>query len=357
MSAPAQPVPADRLRDFAADAGRVAGLAGVDVELFAASLVEADLRGIDTHGVVRIPAYVEGYRRGLLNPRAELRQVRRRGAVAVYDADNGLGGIVGQQLMDIAVELAREHGVGYVAARNSNHAGMLAQHVLRAVGQGMAGYFVSNGPPVMAGWGGRDPLVSNNPVAYGFPAGRHPAIVLDMACSAVARGKVRQAAQNGTAIPAGWAIDEDGRPTTDPHAAMRGLVLPMAGHKGYGLAVVNEMLAAVLPGALLSADVSPAFLREGAEALDSWQVGHLAVAMDVEAFLDRADYLRRTDELIDRCKASTPAPGAGEVLVPGEPEWRLRTERLRGGVPISATTRALLDRAADRWGIRRVGAA
>jgi LDH2 family malate/lactate/ureidoglycolate dehydrogenase len=351
------PIEAGALRVFASDAGRFAGLPESTVDLFASSLVEADLRGIDTHGSVRTPAYVEGYRRGLLNPKAELREVRRRGAVAVYDADNGLGGIVGQQIMDVAVDLAREHGVGYVAARNSNHAGMLAQHVLRAVDQGMAGFFVSNGPPVMAGWGGRDPLVSNNPMAYGFPAGRYPAIVLDMACSAVARGKVRQAAQNDAPIPEGWAIDDQGRPTTDPHAAMRGLVLPMAGYKGYGLAVVNEMLSAVLPGALLSADVSPAFLREGADALDSWQVGHLAVAMDIEAFLDRADYLRRTDELIERCKSSRVAPGVAEVLVPGEPEWRLRAQRLRDGVPLSATTRAMLDRAAERWGIGPVAAA
>jgi L-2-hydroxycarboxylate dehydrogenase (NAD+) len=351
------PIPAGDLQTFARAAGQHAGLEESTVELFANSLVEADLRGIDTHGVVRTPAYVDGYLRGYLNPKARLRRIRGRGAVAVYDADNGLGGIVGQQAMDLAVELAREHGVGYVAVRNSNHAGMLAQHVLRAVDAGMAGYFVSNGPPVMAAWGGRDPMVSNNPMAYGFPAGRYPAVVLDMACSAVARGKVRQAAQNDVAIPADWAIDADGHPTTDPHAAMRGLVLPMAGYKGYGIAIVNELLSAVLPGALLSADVSSAFLREGAEALDSWQVGHLAVALDIDTFADRADYLRRTDELIERCKGSRLAPGVTEVLVPGEPEWRRRDERLRTGIPVSATTRALLDQAATRWGIEPLAVA
>lgn len=349
--------PRERLLDFAAAAGRHAGLDESAVDLFAESLVEADLRGIDTHGVVRTPAYVEGFLRGHLNPTPRLREVRRKGAVAVYDVDNGLGGIVGQQLMDIAVDLARTHGVGYVAAHNGNHAGMLAQHVLRAVDQGMVGQFVSNGPPVMAGWGGRDPLVSNNPIAYGFPAGRFPAIVLDMACSAAARGKIRQAALNDVPIPPDWATDEEGRPTTDPHAAMRGLVLPMAGYKGYGLAVVNEMLSAVLPGALLSADVSSAFLREGAEALDAWRVGHLAVALDVEAFMDLTEYLRRTDELIERCKASRTAPGFDEVLVPGEPEWRRRAERLRDGIPVAASALAMLDQAAQRWGIDPLGAA
>jgi LDH2 family malate/lactate/ureidoglycolate dehydrogenase len=347
-------VPAEHLRAFAVEAGDYAGLPGSTIDLFASSLVEADLRGIDTHGIVRAPAYVEGYRRGYLNPGAKLKEQRGRGAVRVYDGDNGLGGIIGQQAMDIAVDLATEHGVGYVAVRNSNHAGMLAQHVLRAVDRGMVGYFVSNGPAVMAGWGGREPLISNNPMAYGFPAGRYPPIVLDMACSAIARGKLRQAAQNDTPIPPDWATDDEGRPTTDPHAGMRGLVLPMAGHKGYGLAVVNELLSAVLPGALLSVEVSTAFLEEGAEALDSWRVGHLAVALDVDAFGDRADYLRRTDELIARCKASRPAPGVAEVMVPGEPEWRNREERLREGVPVSATTRALLDRAAAYWGIGRL---
>jgi LDH2 family malate/lactate/ureidoglycolate dehydrogenase len=344
-------VAADDLRDFVRRAAGHAGLEASTVDLFTAALVEADLRGVDTHGVVRVPAYVRGYLAGELNPGHRLRLEHGRGAVRIVDADNGLGCVVGQEVMDLAVTLAQDHGVGVVAVRNSNHAGMLAQHVLRAVDRRMVGYFVSNGPPVMAGWGGREPLISNNPMAYAFPAGRYPPIVLDMACSAIARGKLRQAAQNDVAIPLGWAIDDLGRPTTDPHAGMRGLVMPMAGHKGYGLAVANEVLSGVLPGAKLSFEVSDAFLREGATTLDSWGVGHLAVAMDVTAFGDYDEYLRRVDELISRCKRSAAAPGHDEVLIPGEPEWRVRAERLAHGVPVSASTLELLDEAARDWGI------
>jgi LDH2 family malate/lactate/ureidoglycolate dehydrogenase len=344
-------VDVDAVRAFVARAAEHAGLPAQDVPLFVESLVEADLRGIDTHGIVRVPAYVRGFKQGLINPRPNITTLRRRGAVAVLDADNGLGGIVGQRAMDLAMELATASGVGVVAVRDSNHAGMLAQHVIRASNDGLIGYFVSNGPAVMPAWGGRDPAISNNPVAWAFPRTDADAIVFDMACSAIARGKLRRAALNDEEIPLGWAVDEDGNPTTDPHAGMRGLVLPMAAHKGYGLAVVNELLSVALSGALYSFEVSRAFLAEGATALDSWRVGHLAMAFDIEAFVDRGHYDVGVTRFADMLKSSAPAPGFDEVLLPGEIESRLRSERLAVGLPVPGTTLRLLDQAAAEFGI------
>jgi LDH2 family malate/lactate/ureidoglycolate dehydrogenase len=346
-----------QLRDFVARAATHNGLPAQEVPLYVDALVSADLRGVETHGVVRVPAYGRGFLQGEINPAPEYRELRRTGAVVVLDADNAIGCVAGQRAMDLAVDLAQSHGVGVVAVRNSNHTGMLAQHVLRAVDRGYVGYFVSNAPPVMAPWGGREAVISNNPVAYGFPAGAHPAVVLDMACSTVARGKIRQAAQNDKPIPEGWASDEFGIPTTDPHAAMRGLVMPMAGYKGYGLAFVNEMLAGVLPGAQLSFEVSTAFGREGSRVLDTWGVGHFAIALNIEAFQDRATYLERTDELISRMKSCPLAPGSDEILIPGEREWRLRQDREANGIVLSATTLALINEAAEEWGLDPLAAA
>jgi L-2-hydroxycarboxylate dehydrogenase (NAD+) len=178
------------VRAFIERAGAVAGLRGDDLDRFATALVETDLRGVDSHGVYRVPFYCRGLASGALNPVPVLSRVRGRGATEVIDADNGLGVIVGQLAMDRAIELARDAGVGIVAVRNSNHSGMLAAHVLRAAEAGMIGHFVSNAPALMAPWGGREALLSNSPFAWAIPTGRDP-IVLDMATSAVARGRIR----------------------------------------------------------------------------------------------------------------------------------------------------------------------
>jgi LDH2 family malate/lactate/ureidoglycolate dehydrogenase len=249
--------------------------------------------------------------------------------------------IIGQIAMDRAVEMARDFGIGIVAVRNSNHAGMLAAHVLRASKAGMIGYFVRNAPALMAPWGGREALLSNSPFAWAIPSRDDP-IVLDMACSAVARGRIRLAAQRNMRIPLGWAIDERGAPVEDAHAAMRGMVLPMAGYKGYGLAIVNEVLAAVLPGATLSMNVSTAFLRENATSHDSWGVGHLAIALDVSAFEDPTVFRDRVQQLIEKVRSSQLAPGHERIMVPGEPEAKTRRSRFATGIPISSAVLEIL---------------
>lgn len=347
ISAPATPeseaviVPPGALQAFIERAGRQAGLDGVDLGLFVSALLETDLRGIDSHGVFRVPFYCRGLASRALNPAPRVERIRGRGATEVVDADNGLGVIVGQVAMDRAVAMARDFGIGIVAVRNSNHSGMLAAHVMRAAAAGMVGYFVSNSPALMAPWGGREAMLSNSPFAWAIPATDYP-IILDMACSAVARGRIRLAAQRNERIPLGWAIDAHGMPAEDPHEAMKGVVLPMAGYKGYGIAFINEVLAAVLPGATLSMDVSKAFLREGATALDSWGIGHLAVAIDVSAFEDPERFAVRVDHFVSAVRGSGLAPGYDRIMVPGEPEVLTRRHRLEHGVPLSGAVLQVL---------------
>ena len=185
---------------------------------------------------------------GVVNPRPEVKVLRKFGATELLDGDNGLGVVIGQLAMDRAVEIASELGVGVIAVRNSNHTGMLAVHVLKAASRDMIGYFTSNGPAIMAPFGGREARMGNSPFAYAIPTHSGEPIVLDLACSVVARGKIRMYADHGEPIPEGWALDAEGFPTRDAEAAMDGAVLPMAGYKGYGIAFVTEVIGAVLPG-------------------------------------------------------------------------------------------------------------
>ncbi|MCY3663653.1 MAG: Ldh family oxidoreductase [bacterium] len=341
-------------RAFVDRAARFAGMPDEDVSRFVDGLVEADLRGHWSHGVVRVPPYVRALASGVVNPAPRVEAVRRFGATALLDGDNGHGVVIGQVATDWAVDLAGKHGVGIVAVRNSNHTGMLATHVLRATDRDMIGYFTSNAPAIMAPHGGREPRLGNAPFAYAIPRLAGDPIVLDMASSQVARGKVRMHADRGEPIPEGWAIDERGVPTTDAAAAMRGSVVPMAGYKGYGVALVTEILASVLPGACLSVEMPRAFLEAGSSMLDSWGSGHLAMAINVEAFAELEEFKTEVDRLVIHMKETPPAEGVDSVLVPGEPEWSTRRHRIRNGIPLNATVVSQLDAFAREIGIERI---
>jgi LDH2 family malate/lactate/ureidoglycolate dehydrogenase len=341
----------ERLGAFVGDAARYGRVTEADVPLFAEALVDAELRGIESHGVARLPAYVRAFRRGVVNPAPALEVLRDGGATALVDGDNGLGVIVGQRAMDRAVELARACGVGAVAVRNSNHAGMLATHVRRGAEQGMIAFFTSNGPAIMPAWGGIEPRLGNGPFAWGIPSNGERPLILDMACSAVARGKIRLYAARGEELPSGWALDSEGRETRNATAALQGVVLPMATYKGYGIAFVNEILSAVLTGSCLAAEMPRDFLKEGSTVLDSWGAGHLAVALDVSRFIDPPLFKAGVDRLAQVVREG-PAQSAGAgVLIPGEPEDLMRRERERQGIPLSETVRAQLSSFADEIGI------
>jgi LDH2 family malate/lactate/ureidoglycolate dehydrogenase len=306
-------------------------------------LVFADLRGVESHGVQFAPRYVRGLLHGHLNAKPRPRVVKRRGAVAVVDADNGLGFLSARRAMKEAIELASEHGCGSVAVRNSNHFGPAAFYAMMALDAGMIGHATTDGPPHTVVWGSRKPVLSNDPVAWAFPSANGP-IVLDAALTGV-KEKIRLAAQRGGSIPADWAVGPDGRPTTDPKVALQGALLPIGQHKGSGLIVANEILCGALAGAKFSFEVSPALVM-GADHHDSWQCGHFVQAFDPDAFGERAEFERRTVELAAALRAAPRAKGVDRIFLPGEIEAELATQRLRDGLPLAVATLQALDKVA-----------
>lgn len=325
-------VPVERLRAFCEEALKRSGLTEADARLVADTLVEADLRGVRSHGLILLVRYCRGLLKGHVNPRPNVRVERRAGATALIDGDNGLGQIASVKAMDLAIELAETYGTATVAVYNSNHFGAAAYYALRAVPHRMVGFAATNAPPVMPLFGGRDPTIGNNPLCWAIPAKAEPPLVLDMACSASSRGKIRVLAQRGEPIPLGWALDAEGRPTTDPVAALAGVMLPVGGYKGAGLAVIMEALAGGLSGAKFGFEIETHTVQAG-DPQESWQGGHIFQAIKVEAFMPFEEFGARIDRLIRFLRSGRPAPGAERVYLPGEPEHISRADALANGIP------------------------
>lgn len=339
------------LQEFAFQALVRAGAQTPDARLTAEGLVAADLRGVHSHGVVRTGIYVTRLEHGSINRHASERVVRDVGPVVVVDADAGLGIATVARAMDTAVDRARMQGVGVVGVRNSNHCGILAWPAMRALRSNMIGIALSNADATVAPWGARTKYLGTNPVAVAVPASREPPIVLDMATSMVAHGRVRAAAARGEAIPAGWAIDTDGRMTTDPHQALKGALLPLGGPKGSGLALVIDLLAGLLTGAFSGPMITPLY-----ERLDrAQQLGHLCMALSVEAFSDFAVFTERVDRLVLEIRSLPPAEGHSRVYLPGEIEYLRTIEYREQGIPLPAEVVAGVQRLALETGIPAPG--
>lgn len=341
---------AEALRRFCTAAFRQALMWEEDAALLAETLVEADLRGVHSHGVMLLPRYVRGLKVGGVNPRPEVKVVVETAAVALVDGDNGMGQMASVKAMELAIEKARRLGVGAVGVRNSNHFGAAAYYAMLALPHDMVGFATTNAPAVMAPWGGVTPTVGNNPFAYAMPAGRERPLVLDMACSTSARGKIRLAAQKGERIPLGWALTKEGEPTEDPHEALAGLLAPVGGYKGYGLAVIIEALAGVLTGALFARDIPRAGL-ESSEVFYPYHVGHFFGALDIGCFLSIAEYKARMDRLIGQIRSTALAKGVDRVYLPGEIEFEHHERRLREGIPTSYAVVRELKRLAEELGL------
>ncbi len=335
-------VPADALRAFCQAVFERAGVPSDAAFLVADALIDADLRGVSTHGLVRFPIYVTRVRQRLINPTPELRVIRERGATVVLDGDDGFGQVVGAEGMRRAVALARDHGVGLCAMRNSNHLGALAYVAARAVPHRMVGIVMTITNPVIAPWGGVVPKLGNNPLAVAVPTDRDP-IILDMACSQVARGNLILADKTGKAIPTTWALDSHGRPTDDPAAGLKGSLMPVGGHKGAGLALIVGILGGLLAGAPFGAGCGDIF-----DMTRPQRLGHLAMAIDVAACCPIPEFLEAVGAMARECKASPTAEGVEEIVMPGELEERRRRRHLQDGFPVSPV---VLDE------VRAVGAA
>jgi LDH2 family malate/lactate/ureidoglycolate dehydrogenase len=322
-------IQAEPLRRFCAAAFEGVGMADDDAATVADTLVEADLRGVHSHGVWWLITYTQRVRHGGINPQPDIRIVRETPVMVVIDADRAIGQVASVAAMRQAIHKAKACGVGVAAVRNSNHFGAAAYYALMAAQEGQIGFAVSDAEPSMAPWGGARAVVGNNPMAYAVPAGADYFIVLDMAQSVVAWGKIFLAAQRGEKIPSTWALNPAGEPTDDPHAAMAGLLLPFGGYKGYGLAVIMEILSSVLVGATFGLGVPPM-----TDLTAGQDVGHFFMALDIEHFLPQAEFQQRITTLLNEHRGVPLAPGVERVYLPGEIEHLKRVERLQSGIPL-----------------------
>ena len=307
------------------------GLSEDHAAIAAHALVKASLRGVDSHGVARVPMYCERLRRKAANPRPDISVTRTAPAVAQVDGDNGLGLVVGHCGMQEAIILAKEFGIGLAGVKRSGHYGMGALYVLQAIAENCIGMAFTNASPALAVWGGRAPFLGTSPFAAGAPAGDASPFLIDMACSVVARGKLKFAAQRGEPIPEGLALDKDGRPTTDGQAAFEGTVLPFGGVKGSALSMLMEVLSGVLTGAAFGGEVRNPFT-----GLDGFQgTGHFFMALQADAFMPAEQFQARMDRLASRVKNQPRADGVEQILMPGEPEALAEAERSETGIPLT----------------------
>lgn len=316
-----------------------------DAAHVARCLVEADARGVASHGIGRIPVYTQRLRLGLVNPRPTLDVSGGGGATAHLDGDNGMGYVVARKAMDEAIARAGIHGISLVLASHSNHFGMSATYVQQALDAGLGAFVFTNAPPLMPVWGGSTPFLGTSPFAFGAP-GDTP-LLLDMATSVVAFGKIRRAARMGESIPADWALDAQGRATTDPHAAIDGVVLPMGGPKGSGLGLMMELLAGVMSGAAFGGEVR----NQNADFTAPQNVGHAFVAFRPDVFLSPAEYRQRAAELVRRAKACPPAEGFTGISMPGEREDALARAARAEGLKVSEQDRDMLRKELELAGL------
>ncbi|HQU68925.1 MAG TPA: Ldh family oxidoreductase [Albidovulum sp.] len=322
----------EALTDYATAMFLSAGMSREDAALIAGDLVKANLRGVDSHGVSRIPMYLERLRRGLVNPRPEVKVTKVAGAVAAVDGDNGMGFIPSHIAMNAACDIAGEMGIGLAGVHRSTHFGMGACYALRAIERGYISLIFTNSSPAIAMWGGRTSFLGASPIAAGIPGGKHPPYVMDMAMTVIARGKIRLAAMKGDAIPEGLALDVDGNPTTDAAKAFEGVCLPFGGVKGSVLGTLMDLLSGVLTGANFGGDVKSLYFDHS----EPQNVGHLFFAIRPDLFLSMDDFGARMDEFYARIKALPRAAGVDEIMLPGEPEQRREDQRRRDGIPVTA---------------------
>lgn len=347
MPDPAQRIPAARLAGFVADVLTRHGLPPEDAATVGRLMVEADLLGGDGHGVFRLPRYVERLKAGGYNPRPDIRIDRTKGAMAVVDGDNGFGHLVMKRCADEAIARARDFGIGWVGSHHSNHAGAAGVYAMMPLREGMIGLYVAVGSANhMAPWGGIDLLLSTNPIAVAVPAGERTPILLDMATTTAAYGKVKLAAQKGETMPEGWMIDAMGNPLTDPTRTAGGSLLPVGGPKGYGLSLIFGLLAGTLNGAAMGRNV----IDYNSDDTTVANTGQFVVAIDIAAFTDPATFGADVDRVIDEMKSSALRPGFDAIRLPGERALAEHARRSAEGVPVSETMRAKLNAVAAECG-------
>jgi len=324
---------ADSLQRTCADILKAAGVRPQEAALIADCLVYANLRGVDTHGVIRLKFYLQRIKAGGDNPRAQIKIVRESPTTALLDADNAFGPVAGTRAMDMAIAKARACGLGAVAIRNANHFGAAAYYAERPLRDGMIGICMANVVASMPPPGGRAARVGNSPIAFAFPSGDEPPVIFDAATSVAPWGALIEARLRGELLPPDSFLDRDGRPTRDPQAVLDGgFLMPIAGHKGYGLALSIALMTGLLAGGVFDTDITYPYGDVSIPGNNSF----LMMALRVDCFVALDEYSRRMDEVIRLIRATPTIEGVDRVLLPGQREHETALERSRTGIPLSS---------------------
>ncbi len=316
---------------------KAAGASDEEAEVVTRFLVNANLAGVDSHGVApNLVIYLQGIRSGTIKLRAKIEVKADSPSTALIDGNWGFGQMACSKAMEVAIDKAGKTGVGAVGVFDCNHIGRLAEYSQIAANNGMIGFITANCEPYVAPFGGRTPVLGTNPISYAIPAGQEKTLVVDYATSAAAEGKVRAVLLKGEQLPSGWIVDSHGHPSTNPadlyepplppeRIKLAGALLPFGGYKGYGLGLMVDMLAGLLTGAGSSQDMTSGWLTNGV----------FMMALKIDNFVPLEQFKHQADKLVKSVKNSPKAEGFKEILIPGEPESNERERRLRDGIPIS----------------------
>lgn len=351
--------PIQRLKEFSQRVFQYFEVPQADAELASEVLATSDLRGIESHGVARLHTYFDMLQLGRINPRPEIRIVRQSPSTATVDGDNGLGLVVGPRANAIAMEKAQEVGTGWVSVCNTNHFGIAGYYVLEALKQDLIGWAMTNSTKLVAPLWGGERMLGTNPIAIAFPGQKHPPIVIDMATSACAYGKVEMARRKGEPVPEGWIVDHEGYVSEDPNKMINGgALLPlgsfrdMGGHKGFCLATMVDVLCCVLSGANWGPWAPPFALRQEIPARSVGKgIGHFFGAMKIEAFVDPDEFKSQIDDWIETFQKTKPQPGTPGVVIPGTPEREAHRQRSQSGIDLVLPVVAELEDISQQTGI------
>jgi LDH2 family malate/lactate/ureidoglycolate dehydrogenase len=336
------------LRRFIETAFIQEGLPAADAHKVASLMAEADLQGSDGHGVIRLPNYIKRIQAGGLNKNPKIRVVHERSAMAVVDGDNGMGHLVVSHAVDLAIEKAKESGVAWVSTRFSNHAGPASLYSRQPLQHDMLGlYFAVGNANHLPPWGGTDMLLSTNPISAGIPTQDEPPVVLDMATTVAAYGKVKVKAKLGQMMPPGWMMDRNGQPLLDPKRADEGFLVPIGEHKGYGLALIVGLLAGTLGGAAMGREV----VDFNADFKTTTNTGQAILVIDLAAFGDPEHFKKSVDQVVRDLRSSARLPGVDRIWVPGEQSHEKRMSYGQQGIPVSQAVLSDLNLLAEKMAI------
>ena len=334
------------LKTFYYDLLRTVKTPEEEATITANALVDADLRGLETHGALRIPHYLNASKRNMLQAANKPFVEWRNKAVSLVNGNNGWGQPAAMMAVNEVITNAGLHGVAAAGINNTNHIGTCAYYARILAGRGLVSFVTTNAAPNMPPWGGSEPILGTNPICFSAPAPGGKAIVLDMATSVVAKGKIMLASEKGEDIPTGWALDKDGRNTTDSNAALQGSMLPLGGPKGSGLALFSDIFCGILSGANYGKNVKAMLGNNTSTA----GVGAFMWAIEIDLF-GEADVYRRMADLISMVTGAKLAEGFDKIFLPGEIEDETAKERLANGIPVSAPVLLNLNRIAEEFGV------